>query len=90
MYVTIGQSSEEAPEPKKSRRTPLTEYQRSELMKRYERDPFIRGKERELLSRNLGLSERRVMGWFIGRRRLDRKMHGRRILEEKRQEIRDL
>ena len=47
----------------------LTEFQLSELRKRYEINPRIHGKEKELMSRNLGISLNRLGNWFKLQRR---------------------
>ena len=74
MSSTQPPTKQEVPKPKRMYPVILTDYQESELMKRYQMSPYMRGKEKELLSRNLGLSERRVASWFTEKRRLARRM----------------
>ena len=42
----------------------FTEHQLSELNKRFRSDPFIKGTEKELLAKNLGLTLTAVKNWF--------------------------
>ena len=42
----------------------LSKYQLSELMKRFQSDPYIKGQDKELIAKNLGLSKRRLAKWF--------------------------
>ena len=51
----------------------LSEFQLSELTKRYKLDPYIKGAEKELMSRHLGITPSRVQIWFSERRKKERK-----------------
>ena len=42
----------------------LTEDQLSELTKRFKFDPYIKGKERKLLAKSLGITPSAVTIWF--------------------------
>ena len=48
------------------RRNPsrLTDYQVSELKKRFKSDQYIKGIEKELLAKNLGITQTAVKDWF--------------------------
>ena len=42
----------------------FTEYQLSELKKRFKSDPYIKGIEKELMAKNLGTTQTAVQRWF--------------------------
>ena len=52
--------------------TRLTEYQRFELNKWYEMNPYLKGKEKEAMARNLGITIRYIENWFKRRRRWEK------------------
>ena len=52
---------------------PLTEFQVSALRKRYEKNPYIEGEEKESMSRNLGIDRISIEYWFKRRREVERK-----------------
>ena len=52
---------------------PLTEFQVSALKKRYEENPYIKGEEKESMSKSLGLDRLRIENWFKKRRENERK-----------------
>ena len=53
--------------------TGFTEYQFSELTKRYKMNPYIQRMEKEWMSKNLGLSLRCIGHWFRERRKREQK-----------------
>ena len=62
----------------------FTEYQLSELEKRFKIDPYIKGMEKELMAENLGTSQSAIEEWFSGkckrRRKLAKKVSNATIL----------
>ena len=55
------------------KRTPqsrFTEYQLSELKKRFKSDPYITGVEKELMAKNLGTTTIAITNWFSRKRKL--------------------
>ena len=42
----------------------LTEYQLSKLMKRFQIDPYIKGQDKELMAKNLSVSQKCLVKWF--------------------------
>ena len=62
------------PQPTKLRPR-LSKYQLSEMMKRFQSDPYIKGQDKELMAKNLGLSKRRVAKWFERQRSLHLKQN---------------
>ena len=51
----------------------FTQYQLSELSKRFTTDPYIRGIEKELLAKHLGITMTAISNWFhLERMRLKR------------------
>ena len=61
--------------PRKRRTTvELTEYQLSELEKRFKSDPYIKGAEKELMAKNLGITKVLVEKWFHYERRRKRNL----------------
>ena len=52
---------------------PLTEFQVSALKKRYEKNAYIKGEEKESMSRSLGVDRLRIQYWFRRRREKERK-----------------
>ena len=53
---------------KKRPPTRLTDYQVSELKKRFKSDQYIKGIEKELLAKNLGITQTTVKDWFYWER----------------------
>ena len=61
--------------PRKRRNTvEFTEYQLSELEKRFKIDPYIQGVEKELMANNLGITKAVVANWFNSERRRERNL----------------
>ena len=60
-------------ECKRSGGTVFTEYQLSELKKRYKVDQYIQGKEKEAMAKSLGISKSRVSYWFKYMRQKEKK-----------------
>ena len=58
---------------KRSHLTEFSEYQLSELRKRYKVDKYIQGKEKEAMAKSLGVSMSRVSDWFKCTRKKDNK-----------------
>ena len=52
----------------------LAECQVSELKKRFKSDPFITGIEKELMAKNLGLTQAAVTNWFCRERKRKRNL----------------
>ena len=47
----------------------FTEYQLSELNKRFKSDPYIKGTDKELFAKNLGITMATVKSWFCRERK---------------------
>ena len=58
---------------KRTRSSRFTEYQLCELNKRFRSEPYIKGMEKELMAKNLGVSLSSLSSWFYRQRRLKRK-----------------
>ena len=58
----------------------LTDYQLSELKKRFQSDPYIKSEEKKLLAKNLGITPYTVAFWFS----LQRMMPNRNLADEAR------
>ena len=53
----------------------FTEYQLSELKKRFKIDPYIKGREKELMAKNLDTTQTAVTNWFnVERMKLKRNL----------------
>ena len=52
----------------------FTEYQLSEMKKRFKSDPHIKGIEKQLMAKNLGISMTALADWFKAQRKLERKL----------------
>ena len=52
----------------------FTEYQLCELKKRFKSDPHIKGIEKQLMAKNLGITVSSLANWFKVQRRLDRNL----------------
>ena len=53
----------------------FTDYQLSELKKRFKSDPYIKGIEKELIAKNLGTTQTAVQRWFkVERMKLKRNL----------------
>ena len=59
---------------KRTKASRFTEYQLSEMKKRFKRDPNIKGIEKELMVKNLGITQTAVTNWFSRKRRLERNL----------------
>ena len=49
---------------KRKLRSSFTDYQLSELTKRFKASPYIKGQEKKSMARNLGLSTQSIRLWF--------------------------
>ena len=52
----------------------FTDYQLSELEKRFKGDPYIKGIEKELVAKNLGTTQAALTAWFYLKRRQTRQL----------------
>ena len=52
----------------------FSEYQLSELEKRFEIDPYIKGMEKKMMAENLGTTQAVVEEWFSGKRKRKRRL----------------
>ena len=52
----------------------FSEFQLSELKKRFKSDPHIKGIEKELMAKNLGISVTSLKNWFEAQRKLERNL----------------
>ena len=59
---------------KRKFRTGFSEYQLSEMKKRFKSDPYIKGMEKELMAKNLGISLSSLSNWFYRQRCLKQKL----------------
>ena len=53
---------------------PFTEYQLSKLKKRFRSSPYIQGKKKRLLAKDLGIPQNSVLSWFRYQRSLKRRL----------------
>ena len=51
----------------------FTEYQLSEMEKKFKSDPNIKGIEKQMMAKNLGITMSALENWFKAQRRLERK-----------------
>ena len=58
----------------KRRYSRFTEYQLSELEKRFKIDPYIKGMEKVLIAENLGSTQTAVAEWFSSKRKRKRRL----------------
>ena len=59
---------------KRTRKFQFTEYQLSKLKKRFRRSPYIKGKEKELMAKDLGIPQNSVLSWFLYQRRVKQRL----------------
>ena len=52
----------------------FSDHQLSEMKKRFKQDPHIKGMEKELMAKTLGITKLQVTNWFIQERRRKRKL----------------
>ena len=50
----------------------LSNYQLSELTKRFKSDPYLTGVEKELMGKHLGISPGSLQNWFARKRRVEK------------------
>ena len=74
---TMSDTEQERISRKRPISTLLTEFQLSELKKRYKMSPYIKGEEKKTMARNLGITLTRIENWFRTRRKNEEKERGR-------------
>ena len=59
---------------KRARPFHFTEYQLSAMEKKFKKDPHIKGIEKKLMAKNLGITPIALANWFSAQRYLERKL----------------